>query len=285
MRELLFVSWVPGVSIGSLDSDFCANNWISIGSCCPFVSSSHRYELVLREFHRAGWDGVGVVGSLEVRHADSKMQCALPSLIQMKDIMDLCCTAESWQCSRGFKICCRNWVIAHCKNSLSSCCQHIQCSAESKIWITSLAFAGHSDQVATLPRKLQGSSGWLLLLGWVWISSIWNIHTTSDLWFLITRLRFVECCWHCWHLEYLSVQKDPRRIDWPEQQSHPARTQRPGLRRPAPLEDFALHTSVMHKWMVGSKKLNSCRRSLFDLVWILEDDAWFDFNMKMYQKS
>lgn len=49
--------------------------------------------------------------------------------------------------------------LGHCKNSLL--CQHIQCSAEPKIWITSFAFAGHSDQVATLPRKSQGSSGWM----------------------------------------------------------------------------------------------------------------------------
>ena len=54
-----------------------------------------RYELVVRDFHRTGWDGVGVVGSSEVRYADSKMQCTLPSLIQMKDILDLCCTVES----------------------------------------------------------------------------------------------------------------------------------------------------------------------------------------------
>ena len=189
-------SWVPGVSIGSWDSDFCANNW---------MINRVRYELVVRDFHRTGWDGVGVVGSSEVRYADSKMQCTLPSLIQMKDILDLCCTVESWQCSPRFKICCRNWVIAKTRFFVSTYNVPLSPRSESQ----ALLLQGIRTKLPLFPESPKD-----LLGGWVWIS-IWNLRgfkgwTPHNIWLVISDYQ-IETCGVLLELLALGVSTCPER--------------------------------------------------------------------------
>ena len=201
-------SWVPGVSIGSLDSDFCANNWM-INRVLLSICVVKSHEWVVRDFHRTGWDGVGVVGSSEVRYADSKMQCTLPSLIQMKDILDLCCTVESWQCSPRFKICCRNWVIAKTRFFVSTYNVPLSPKSESQ----ALLLQGIRTKLPLFPESPKD-----LLGGWVWVS-IWNLRgfkrwTPHNIWLVISDYQ-IEICGVLLALLALGVSTCPDRSQTP----------------------------------------------------------------------